>query len=44
MMDFYNGWLEESNRIEKTVNEAPRVARGKNLTGYALARTARQLS
>ena len=31
MMDFYNGWLEESIRIEKTVNEAPRVARGKSL-------------
>jgi quercetin dioxygenase-like cupin family protein len=31
MKDFYKDWLEESKRIEKTVNEAPRVARGKNL-------------
>ncbi len=31
MNDFYKDWLEESKRIEKTVNEAPRVARGKNL-------------
>lgn len=31
MTDFYKDWLEESKRIEKTVNEAPRVARGKNL-------------
>jgi len=31
MTDFYKDWLEESKCIEKTVNEAPRVARGKNL-------------
>ncbi len=31
MNDFYKDWLEESKRIEKTVNEAPRVARGKKL-------------
>ena len=31
MKDFYKDWLEESKRIEKTVNDAPRVVRGKNL-------------
>ena len=31
MKDFYKGWLEESERIEKTVDGAPRVASGKNL-------------
>ncbi len=31
MSDFYKTWLEDSERIEKTVQEAPRVARGKNL-------------
>ena len=31
MADFYQTWLEESERIEKTVDAAPRVARGKDL-------------
>jgi quercetin dioxygenase-like cupin family protein len=31
LKDFYTDWLEESKRIEKTVNEAPRMARGKSL-------------
>ena len=31
MQDFYTAWLEESKRIEKRVQEAPRVARGKEL-------------
>ncbi len=31
MENFYEGWLAESDRIEKTVAEAPRVARGKEL-------------
>ncbi len=31
MQDFYNAWLAESERVEKTVQEAPRVARGKDL-------------
>lgn len=31
MSDFYKTWLEESERVEKTVQEAPRVARGKAL-------------
>lgn len=31
MDDFYQAWLAESERIEKTVSEAPRVARAKDL-------------
>jgi quercetin dioxygenase-like cupin family protein len=31
MEDFYAGWLRESERIEKTVAESPRVARSKEL-------------
>jgi hypothetical protein len=31
MKDFYQTWLDESERIEKVVSEAPRVARGKDL-------------
>jgi len=31
MQDFYSAWLERSEGIEKTVGEAPRVAKGKNL-------------
>jgi len=31
MKDFYQTWLDESERIEKAVLEAPRVARGKDL-------------
>jgi len=31
MKDFYQTWLEESERIEKAVSEAPRVARDKEL-------------
>ena len=31
MQDFYNAWLAESERVEKAVQEAPRVARGKDL-------------
>jgi mannose-6-phosphate isomerase-like protein (cupin superfamily) len=30
--DFYSAWLERSKKNEKVVNEAPRVARGKDLT------------
>jgi quercetin dioxygenase-like cupin family protein len=31
MADFYSAWLANSERIEKAVGEAPRVARGKEL-------------
>ena len=31
MQDFYNSWLAESERVEKAVQDAPRVARGKDL-------------
>ena len=31
MQDFYNAWLAESERVEKAVQEAPRIARGKDL-------------
>ena len=31
MQDFYSAWLEASGRVGKTVEEAPRVAKGKNL-------------
>src|SRR3972149_10956993 len=31
MQDFYSAWLERSESLEKTVSEAPRVAKGKNL-------------
>ena len=31
MEDFYSAWLKESERSEKTVAEAPRVAKGKDL-------------
>jgi len=31
MTDFYSAWLANSERIEKAVGEAPRVARGKEL-------------
>lgn len=31
MQDFYTAWLEQSGKLEKTVAEAPRVARGKDL-------------
>ncbi|MFQ5684075.1 MAG: cupin domain-containing protein [Candidatus Binatia bacterium] len=31
MQDFYQAWLSESDHIEKTVSEAPRVAKGKEL-------------
>ena len=31
MKDFYKAWLTESERIEKVVSKAPRVAKGKNL-------------
>ncbi len=31
MQDFYNAWLAESERVEKTVQDAPRIARGKDL-------------
>ncbi len=31
MQDFYSAWLEWSEGIEKTVGEAPRVAKGKSL-------------
>ena len=31
MQDFYSAWLERSKHLEKTVLEAPRVAKGKNL-------------
>lgn len=31
MKDFYSAWLEQSKQSEKTVEEAPRVARGKDL-------------
>jgi mannose-6-phosphate isomerase-like protein (cupin superfamily) len=31
MKDFYQAWLDESARIEKGVEQAPRVARGKDL-------------
>ncbi len=31
MQDFYGAWLAESERVEKTVLEAPRVAKGKSL-------------
>ena len=31
MQDFYNAWLAESERVAKAVQEAPRVARGKDL-------------
>jgi quercetin dioxygenase-like cupin family protein len=31
MKDFYQAWLDESERNEKVVNEGPRVARGKEL-------------
>lgn len=32
MQDFYSAWLESSENIEKTVKDAPRVAKGKGLT------------
>jgi len=31
MQDFYNAWLAESERVEKAVQEGPRIARGKDL-------------
>lgn len=31
MQDFYSTWLKQSESIEKTVSDAPRVAKGKNL-------------
>ena len=31
MQDFYSAWLENSENIEKTVKDAPRVAKGKSL-------------
>jgi len=31
MQDFYSAWLKQSESIEKTVADAPRVAKGKNL-------------
>ncbi len=31
MQDFYHAWLAESERVEKAVQEAPRIARGKDL-------------
>ena len=31
MQDFYSAWLKRSEGLEKTVSEAPRVAKGKNL-------------
>ena len=31
MGEFYQSWLAESERIEKVVSEAPRVAKGKEL-------------
>lgn len=31
MKDFYSSWLEQSKKNEKIVDEAPRVARGKDL-------------
>src|SRR5713226_10514421 len=31
MKDFYQAWLDQSESNEKVVNDAPRVARGKDL-------------
>lgn len=31
MQDFYTAWLEQSDKLEKTVTEGPRLARGKDL-------------
>ena len=31
MSDFYSAWLERSQANDKKVNDAPRVARGKEL-------------
>lgn len=31
MEDFYSAWLERSRQLDKTVSNAPRVAKGKSL-------------